>query len=66
MKYTAKVKINLKEVKLLEKLLEVEMDKNKFTIESYNLIEYNEMLKNLLKKIQMGEIHILKDILEDS
>lgn len=66
MEYTAKVKINLKEVKLIEELIKIEMDKNKLTIESHNLIEYNEVLKNLLKKIQMGQIHILEDILEHS
>ena len=66
MEYTAKVKINLKEVKLIEELIKMEMDKNKLTIESHNLIEYNEVLKNLLKKIQMGQIHILEDILEHS
>ncbi|UUV17139.1 hypothetical protein NRK67_04330 [Fusobacteria bacterium ZRK30] len=66
MEYTVKVKINLKEVKLIEELIKIEMDKNKLTIESHNLIEYNEVLKNLLKKIQMGQIHILEDILESS
>lgn len=66
MEYTANVKINLKEVKLIEELIKIEMDKNKLTIESHNLIEYNEVLKNLLKKIQMGQIHILEDILEHS
>jgi len=64
--YTTRVKINLKEVKLIEELIKMEMDKNKLTIESHNLIEYNEVLKNLLKKIQMGQIHILEDILEHS
>jgi hypothetical protein len=66
MEYTAKVKINLKEVKLIEELLKIEINKNKLTIEFHNLIEYNEVLKSLLKKIQMGQIHILEDILEDS
>lgn len=66
MEYTAEVKINLKEVKLIEELIKIEMDKNKLTIESHNLIEYNEVLKNLLKKIQMGQIHILEDILDHS
>lgn len=66
MEYTAKIKINLKEVKLIEELIKIEIDKNKLTIESHNLIEYNEVLKNLLKKIQMGQIHILEDILENS
>ncbi|WP_028857269.1 hypothetical protein [Psychrilyobacter atlanticus] len=66
MEYTARVKINLKEVKLIEELLKIEINKNKLTIESHNLIEYNEVLKRLLKKIQMGQIHILEDILEHS
>lgn len=66
MEYTARVKINLKEVKLIEELLKIEINKNKLTIESHNLIEYNEVLKSLLKKIQMGQIHILEDILEHS
>lgn len=43
---------------------EIEMGNNKFTIDSLNLIEYNELLKNLLKKIQIGEINILEDSLE--
>lgn len=43
---------------------EIEMGNNKFTIDSLNLIEYNELLKNLLKKIQIGEINILEDSLK--
>ena len=54
MEYTARVKINLKEVKLIEELLKIEINKNKLTIESHNLIEYNEVLKSLLKKNPNG------------
>jgi hypothetical protein len=64
MEYTANLKVYITEVKLIRALVEVEMRKNKFKIDSFNIIEYNELLKKLLKKIQLGEINILEDSLE--
>ena len=63
MEYTANLKMNLKEVKITRALLEVEISKNKLEIDSLNVLEYNELLKKLLKKIQLGEINILEDSL---
>jgi hypothetical protein len=65
MGYTAKLKVDLKEVKLIRALVEVEISKNKLTIDSLNFVEYNEILKKLLKKIKIGEINILEDFLEE-
>jgi len=64
MEYTAKLKVDLREVKVIRTLLEVEMDKNKLKIDSLNILEYNDLLKKLLKKIQRGEINILEDSLK--
>ncbi len=64
MGYTANIKVDLKEVKLIRTLVEVEMKNNKFKIDSLNIIEYNELLRQLLKKVQRGEINILEDSLE--
>jgi len=63
MEYTAKLKVDLTEVKVIKTLLEVEMDKNKLKIDSLNILEYNDLLRKLLKKIQRGEINILEDSL---
>ena len=63
MEYTANLKMDLKEVKIIRALLEVEISNNKLTIDSLNILEYNELLKKLLKKIQLGEINILEDSL---
>ena len=63
MEYTAKLKVDLVEVKVIRTLIEVEMNKNKLKIDSLNILEYNDLLKKLLKKIQMGEINILEDSL---
>ncbi|MCS5420825.1 MULTISPECIES: hypothetical protein [Psychrilyobacter] len=65
MEYTANLKVDLTEVKLIRTLVEVEMSSNKLKIDSLNIIEYNELLKKLLKKIQLGEINILEDSLEE-
>lgn len=51
MEYTVKLKVDLTEVKVIRTLLEIEMDKNKLKIDSLNILEYNDLLKNLLKKI---------------
>ena len=61
MEYTANLKVDLKEVKIIRALLEFEINNNKLTIDSLNILEYNELLKKLLKKIQLGEINILED-----
>ena len=50
MGYTANIKVDLKEVKLIRALLEVEIGNNKFRIDSLNILEYNELLKKSLKK----------------
>ncbi|MGB6129297.1 MAG: hypothetical protein WBG30_11155 [Psychrilyobacter sp.] len=63
MEYTAKLKVDLTEVKVIRTLLEVEMDKNKLKIDTLNILEYNDLLKKLLKKIQLIEINILEDSL---
>lgn len=63
MEYTANLKVDLKEVKIIRALLEVEIKNNKLTIDSLNILEYNDLLKKLLKKIQLGEINILEDSL---
>ncbi len=55
--------MDLKEVKVIRALLEVEIKNNKLQIDSLNVLEYNELLKKLLKKIQLGEINILEDSL---
>ncbi len=60
MEYTANLKVDIKEVKIIRALLEVEISNNKLQIDSLNILEYNE----LLKKIQLGEINILEDLLE--
>jgi len=65
MEYTANLKVELTEVKVIRALLEVEISNNKLKIDTLNILEYNELLKKLLKKIQMGEIHILEDSLEE-
>ncbi len=64
MEYTAKLKVNLVEVKVIRALLEIEITNNKLKIDSLNILEYNDLLKKLLKKIQLGEINILEDSLE--
>ncbi|MGB6129922.1 MAG: hypothetical protein WBG30_14355 [Psychrilyobacter sp.] len=64
MEYTAKLKVDLTEVKVIRTLLEVEMSKNKLKIDSLNIFEYNHLLENLLKKVQLGEINILEDSLK--
>jgi len=63
MEYTANLKVDLKEVKIIRALLEVEISNNRLKIDSLNILEYNELLKKLLKKIQLGEINILEDSL---
>ena len=63
MEYKANLKMDLKEVKIIRALLEVEINNNKLQIDSLNVLEYNELLKKLLKKIQLGEINILEDSL---
>ncbi len=64
MEYTANLKVDLTEVKLIRALVEVEINNNnKLKIDSLNIIEYNDLLKKLLKKIQLGEINILEDSL---
>ncbi|WP_028857188.1 hypothetical protein [Psychrilyobacter atlanticus] len=63
MEYTADLKMDLKEVKIIRALLEVEIKNNKLQIDSLNVLEYNKLLKKLLKKIQLGEINILEDSL---
>lgn len=63
MEHTANLKMDLKEVKIIRVLLEVEINNNKLKIDSLNILEYNELLKKLLKKIQLGEINILEDSL---
>lgn len=65
MEYTTNVKVDLKEVKIIRALLEVEIKNNKLKIDSLNILEYNNLLKKLLKKIQLGEINILEDSLEE-
>lgn len=65
MEYTANLKIDLKEVKIIRALLEVEINNNKLQIDSLNVLEYNDLLKSLLKKIQLGEINILEDLLKE-
>ncbi|UUV19974.1 hypothetical protein NRK67_16645 (plasmid) [Fusobacteria bacterium ZRK30] len=65
MEYIANLKMDLKEVKIIRALLEFEIKKNKLTIDSLNILEYNDLLKKLLKKIQIGEINILEDSLKD-
>lgn len=65
MEYTADLKLDLKETKIIRTLLDMEIKNNKLTIDSLNVIEYNTLLKNLLKKIQIGEVNILEDSLED-
>lgn len=65
MEYTANVKVDLKEVKIIRALLEFEINNNKLTIDSLDIFEYNDLLKKLLKKIQIGEINILEDSLEE-
>ena len=64
MEYKANLKLNLEEVKIIRVLLEVEIENNKFRIDSLNVIEYNNLLKQLLKKLKIGEINILEDCLE--
>jgi hypothetical protein len=64
MEYTANLKVDITEVKLIRALVEVEISNNKLKIDSFNILEYNELLKKLLKKIQLGEINILEDSLE--
>lgn len=61
MEYIANLKMDLKEVKIIRALLEVEIKNNKLQIDSLNVLEYNDLLKKLLKKIQLGEINILED-----
>ena len=63
MEYTTKLKVDLKEVKIIRALLEVEIKNNKLSIDTLNILEYNDLLKKLLKKIQLGEINILEDSL---
>lgn len=63
MEYTANLKVDLREVKLIRALLEIEIENNKLKIDSLNILEYNELLKKLLKKTQIGEINILEDSL---
>ena len=63
MEYIANLKMDLKEVKIIRALLEVEIKNNKLSIDSLNILEYNDLLKKLLKKIQLGEINILEDSL---
>ncbi len=63
MEYIANLKVDLVEVKVIRTLIEVEISKNRLQIDSLNILEYNELLKKLLKKIQLGEINILEDSL---
>ncbi|UUV18445.1 hypothetical protein NRK67_14295 [Fusobacteria bacterium ZRK30] len=51
MEYTANLRVDLKEIKIIRTLIEVEINSNK-------------LLKQLLKKVQLGEINILEDSLE--
>jgi len=64
MKYTANLKVNLTEIKLIRTLVEVELSDNMLKVDSLDEKEYNELLKQLLKKIQRREINILEDVLE--
>lgn len=63
--YTVNLKVDLKEVKIIRALLEVEIKNNKLQIDSLNNLEYNDLLKKLLKKIQLGEINILEEIINE-
>jgi len=40
------------EVRVIRALLEVEISNNKLKIDSLNILEYNNLLKKLLKKIE--------------
>lgn len=64
MDYKTDIKLNLEEVKIVRILLELELNKNKLIIESMDEIEYNDLLLDLLEKVQIGEINILEDSLE--
>jgi len=64
MEYKANVKMDFKEIEIIRTLLEVEIKNNKLEIESLNFFEYNELLNELLGKIQIGEINILEDSLK--
>lgn len=65
MEHTTNLKLDLKEIEIIRTLLELEIKNNKLRIDSLNVIEYNTLLKKLLKKVQIGEVNILEDSLEN-
>ncbi|HAS80274.1 MAG TPA: hypothetical protein DCR90_05165 [Fusobacteriaceae bacterium] len=65
MEYKANLKLDLKELEVVRTLLEIEIKNNKLRIDDLNELDYNVLLKKLLKKIQIGEVNILEDSLED-
>lgn len=65
MEYKANLKLDLKELEVVRTLLEIEIKNNKLRIDDLNELDYNVLLKKLLKKIQIGEVNILEDSLEE-
>lgn len=65
MEYKANLKLDLKELEVVRTLLDIEIKNNKLRIDDLNELDYNVLLKKLLKKIQIGEVNILEDSLED-